>query len=440
MDDAMTYEETEKVLQFQDLTGIEDINVCRDILIRHQWDLEIAFQEHMNIREGRPSMYAASAGDNRAPQVVNDRYLQTVFTSVVPDTPPAGFTGLLRYFVNYFFSFCYSTISSIVSTLLGLFKDNERIVTDPLGDVLQFIQSYNERYPDHPVFYQGTYSQALNDAKRELKFLAVYLHTEANNVNVTNFCRRSLAAPAVIEYVNRNMLFWACDIATPEGFRVSHSVNARTYPLIVMVGLRANKMVIMARLEGDCPADELLRRLRTVVDDNDVWLSQARADRLERSLTQSLRQQQDEAYEQSLKADQEKERLKQLEREEVLRQEQAVEDERLAEQQRKEDIARQKIEMASLVPSEPEPNHPNSISVLFKLPNGQRIERRFFSTDSLKDVYNYIFCHPSSPDSFEITTNFPKRVLQTKDSNAVQTLSQIGLQNREVLFVNDLDA
>jgi len=39
--DGLTNEQTEKVLQFQDLTGIEDMNVCRDVLIRHQWDLEV---------------------------------------------------------------------------------------------------------------------------------------------------------------------------------------------------------------------------------------------------------------------------------------------------------------------------------------------------------------------------------------------------------------
>lgn len=217
-------------------------------------------------------------------------------------------------------------------------------MTDPLGDVLQFIASYNEKYPAHPVFYQGTYAQALNDAKHELKFLIVYLHNERNgggggsgsNSDVIRFCRNSLANADVIEYINRNMLFWACDTATPEGFRVGQSIGVRSYPLMVVVGLRANKMVIMGRMEGDCPADELLRRLRMVVDDNDVWLSQARAERLERSLTQSLRQQQDEAYEVSLRADQEKERLRQLERDEAQRQLQAIEDERLAEQERKE--------------------------------------------------------------------------------------------------------
>lgn len=124
--DGMTNEQTEKVLQFQDLTGIDDINICRDVLIRHQWDLEVAIQEQLNIREGRPSMYAATADNNRAPLVVNDRFLQHVFANNRPGPPANGITGFLGYFVNYVFNFCYSTLSSIVTTLLNLFRNNER--------------------------------------------------------------------------------------------------------------------------------------------------------------------------------------------------------------------------------------------------------------------------------------------------------------------------
>ena len=33
-------------------------------------------------------------------------------------------------------------------------------VVDPIGDVTRFIQNYNELFGnEHPVFYQGTYSQ-----------------------------------------------------------------------------------------------------------------------------------------------------------------------------------------------------------------------------------------------------------------------------------------
>ena len=64
-----------------------------------------------------------------------------------------------------------------------------------------------------------------------------------------------------------------------------------------------------------------------------------------------------------------------------------------------------------------------------------------------QDVYHYLFCHPQSPDEFEITTNFPKRVLYAKsnascsgEAAASKTLAEVGLKHREVLFVNDLEA
>lgn len=62
-------------------------------------------------------------------------------------------------------------------------------ITNPIQDVLDFIKTYEEKYSNtHPVFYQGTYAQALNDAKRELKFLLIYLHNE-EGVDTTAFCR-----------------------------------------------------------------------------------------------------------------------------------------------------------------------------------------------------------------------------------------------------------
>ena len=56
-----------------------------------------------------------------------------------------------------------------------------------------------------------------------------------------------------------------------------------------------------------CPeSEELIDRLETLMSDNESSLVAERADREERSFNQSLRQQQDEAYLESLAADQEK--------------------------------------------------------------------------------------------------------------------------------------
>lgn len=44
-DETISPGQTEKVQQFQEITGIDDLNRCRDILIRNGWDLEVAMQE-----------------------------------------------------------------------------------------------------------------------------------------------------------------------------------------------------------------------------------------------------------------------------------------------------------------------------------------------------------------------------------------------------------
>lgn len=429
------------------------MSISRDVLIRHQWDLEVAFQEQMNMREGIPSNYVVSR-DVRAPTVLDDRLLQQVFSANMPGGRsalgdmgpiPRNFTGIIGYVINMVFHYCYSTFAGVLSSLLSLGRSDERIVTDAVGDVMRFIRSYNERYPLHPVFYQGTYAQALNDAKQELRFLLIYLHKDpANNPDVDSLCRATLANQSAIDFINRNMLFWGCDVSSPEGYKVSHTLNIHVYPTMLLIAQRNHRMVVVGRFEGDCTPEGLIRRMQTVISANEIWLTQARSERLERNFTQTLRQQQDEAYQLSLRADEEKERQRQLERDTKRQAQEAIERERAEEARKKEEIVQLKIELADKVPNEPPAGTADAISVVFKLPNGARLERRFLNSNSLIDVYNYLFCHPSSPDEFEITTNFPKRVLYASSSNNGNgneiTLAEAGLKHREVLFVNDLEA
>lgn len=122
-DDAISPGELEKVLQFQDIVGIDDSNRAKDILIRNGWNMEVAIQEEMNLREGRPSVYAT---EQRPPAVINDRFLQQVFTSVVPASPSHGIGGLFGYVVKLVFNFCYSTLSSFIGAVLDIFRGPER--------------------------------------------------------------------------------------------------------------------------------------------------------------------------------------------------------------------------------------------------------------------------------------------------------------------------
>lgn len=166
---------------------------------------------------------------------------------------------------------------------------------------------------------------------------------------------------------------------------MSHSFAARAghYPLLVMIALRDNKMTVMGRMEGDCSAEEFLVRMRRVVNDNERWLNAARAERLERSFNQSLRAQQDVAYEESLKADREKERKKQKEREEQQKIEKEIQEAQATETRRMELKERLKQELVHQVPREPSDGELDAINIVFKLPNGLRITRRFLKSHSL---------------------------------------------------------
>jgi FAS-associated factor 2 len=101
-----------------------------------------------------------------------------------------------------------------------------------------------------------------------------------------------------------------------------------------------------------------------------------------------IRQEQDAAFQATLRLDQEHERQK-LEAEEAKLHEEEAEKARIqADIDRKEKIARQKIELASKIPDEPPVNEPTTVRIVIKLPEGQRLERRFHKSQSLKvDTY-----------------------------------------------------
>jgi FAS-associated factor 2 len=99
----------------------------------------------------------------------------------------------------------------------------------------------------------------LAHAKKELKFFLVYLHGEQHQ-NTHEFCSTVLTHPEVINYINRNkLLFWACSINLPEGFRVSQALRENTYPFLALITLKDNRMTVVKKFEGRTTVERLLR-------------------------------------------------------------------------------------------------------------------------------------------------------------------------------------
>lgn len=105
---------------------------------------------------------------------------------------------------------------------------------------------------------------------------------------------------------------------------------------------------------------------------------------MERSFNQTLRAQQDEAYQQSLRADQEKERARLAERKKIEEQESMKRKIEEEEERRKQEIRRLKIEYLDRIPEEPSSTDADAVQLVIKLPCGARLERRFLRNHSLQ--------------------------------------------------------
>ncbi|ROT70811.1 putative FAS-associated factor 2-like [Penaeus vannamei] len=386
---------TEKIVQFQEVTGTEDLGEARSQLENHGWDLEAAVQTHLALGDNRaptPPIPAQNGRNdhNDTEDGADSGERESTSGSLLPAWPRGSIFSWGYYLLTLPFRITLSSLSSLFLFVYRIVYPYPRRLTDPLGDVLQFIGQYEAEYgQQHPAFFQGSYSQALSHAKSELKFLLVYLHC-ADHQDTPAFCRTTLSDPALVEYVNNTMVFWGCSVTTAEGYRVSQALRENAYPFLALIVLRDNRMTVVGRLEGPCTPTKLTEQLQLIVRDNEAYLVVARAERQERELTAALRLQQDEDYQESLQEGAE-----------------------------------------------------GTVHIVVKLPHGARLERRFLKTDSLEALYYYIFCHPDSPDRFQVTTNFPRQVVPCEPSEAnpnPPTFEEFRLPPRSMLFVSDLDA
>lgn len=122
---------------------------------------------------------------------------------------------------------------------------------------------------------------------------------------------------------------------------MSYILRESTYPFLALVVLKQGRMVVCERVEGALSVNGLLERLRTAITNNEGELVVERTERMRREEDQRLREAQDEAFQLSLAADREKERLRvaALEKEQAeLKQNQEQE----LEQQRKEEVEHRK--------------------------------------------------------------------------------------------------
>ncbi|CAG8565987.1 7891_t:CDS:2 [Diversispora eburnea] len=223
----------------------------------------------------------------------------------------------------------------------------------------QFIQNFEEKYGTvHPDFFHGSYSQALDTAKRDFRFFMVILESGEHDDNA-KFNRETLTSVNLLMFLQEHeVLVWVGDVKDPEAFQVSDKWRVTTFPFVAIVALQnppgnmglSPKMTLVDRIEA---------RLNLQISRYGPVLQRFRFERAERDATRQIREQQDSAYLLSLQADQEKE----------------------------QNWRRWAL---TKLPDEPSRNETNVANLSFKLSNGERVVRRFRANDTVEMIYTFV--------------------------------------------------
>ncbi|KAL5727665.1 hypothetical protein ACHQM5_000834 [Ranunculus cassubicifolius] len=148
-----------------------------------------------------------------------------------------------------------------------------------------------------------------------------------------------------------------------------------------------------------------------------------------------LREQQDDEYLASLQADREKE-LKAIEEAETRRlSEQAAKEAALEEERQKEETERQLAAKEASLPMEPALGEENAVTLLVRMPDGNRRGRRFLKSDSLQSLFDFIDVgRVVKPGTYRLVRPYPRRAFSDGDSKL--SLSELGLTSKqEALFL-----
>ena len=431
-------EDQQNALQlFQEISQIDDIDLCQDILRENHWDVETAVESFVAGRrtsssrtEGTPYQRNVSSGSNASNEGFGTSSSRNRQNNAASANSRSSATSAANE--NNFFSFLFGP-------LRWLFQSRP-ISLNPESDTRKYIQDFETKFgPNHPNFVGTTYQQAVSQAYRSSKFLVVYLHSPLHE-DSERFCTRTLCSDNFKRFADENVLMWSGQVWDAEAYGLSMQLRSATFPFVALLLCQSERDVQIAdKVQGFVDDRQLIERMQNAMP----LIENIRRETNRRVESSMLREQQDREYREAEETDRRNRELREkAEAEERTR----VEEERNAKELREamdlsERLAKEQ-RIASLKESlcEELPVGPDVSALRFQLPKGIKISRRFHKTDTIQKLFDFLSIHFADNDidikNFAVGTNFPKKNFEDMD----KTVEEEGLHPRGMLFVIDLDA
>ncbi|KAL8462818.1 hypothetical protein ACS0TY_033727 [Phlomoides rotata] len=452
----------DKLAYFQAITGLEDTDLCTEILSAHNWDLELAISSITDTDNNRPS--SSSAATTRANIEPHGHGAGLVLAPNGNNQPPgiawklitlpfsiiSGSLGLISGAIG-FGMWAASGVLSYSLNMVGI-GGAPRSGTTPLlvvsqaaSEAVDFVASFERDYGRlRPNFVTEGFMDALQRSRHEYKLMFVYLHSP-EHPDTPAFCEGTLCNEMLASFLNENFVAWGGSVKASEGFKMSNSLKASRYPFCAVVMAATNQRIaLLQQVEGPRSPEELLTVLQRVLEESSPVLVSARVEAEERRNNLRLREEQDAAYRAALEADQARERQRQEEQERLEREAAEAETKRKEEEEaceraaqeaaeREAALAKMREEKALSLGAEPEKG-PDVTQVLVRFPSGERKGRRFHCTAKIQSLYDYVDSLGClQVNDYSLVSNFP-RTVYGRDKLAV-SLKEAGLHPQASLFI-----
>lgn len=345
-----------------------------------------------------------------------------------------------------------SSSPSLLPPHFQVFPPRYEPETAMTNDEWAFLNHFEQNYgASHPFFYACRFIQALNIAQDEKKFLFVYLHSP-DHPFAAEFCRETLRAELVIQFLDANFVSWGALADRGEGLQMCGILRPASFPFCaVIASASGDNIAVLQQIEGPVSPAELVEILQRTLEEQGVAFGSARVKEEEkRRADRRLREEQDAAYLAALKIDQERERLMSLPPEETAQRP-------VAQPAPAESSYRGYSQWPRYYPSLIKPSQvretttkrdqdKNSASqtknsqvtqILIRFPNGERRECSFSATDKVQAIYKYIdSLGLPGIGNYRLISSFPRKVFGADQMS--MTLKDAGLHPKATLFIEKL--
>ncbi|KAF5873306.1 putative ubx domain protein [Botrytis fragariae] len=283
-------------------------------------------------------------------------------------------------------------------------------------------REFEEEYgPNNIPFFDGGYAQALDLAKKDLKFLIVHLMSPEHD-DTSDFVHQTLLSEEVTSFLGdktNNIIFWMGDVRDSEAYQVSSALRCTKFPFTALIthtpDQGATSMSVIARISGQEAPGAFVAKLQSAMGQHSEKLAAVRAQRSAQNFERTLREEQDSAYEQSLAQDRERARQRKEAEAAAAAEEKRRKEEEEAAAKLAENREQWKQWRVQSIQPEPEPGT-SIVRVALRMPEGARVTRRFEANSGIEELYAFVECHDllesgkeyngQKPEGYEHKYNF----------------------------------